>query len=186
MQSNLVAHLKRVALKHLDPDNHYEGNGYQQILAVAMPSLEVDENQLKLVLAEDWIDLGHIFKRSRADLSTILDAAAVSRARFLVLPEWSVVAQQLPELFQHSRQERTLVIAGQAPEVISGVYRNSLWTGIPIVDAGGHRACLVPPARQKHFLSPEEEKRSANTGRRRRRRATKSPSITGAGSASAP
>ncbi|HWM54108.1 MAG TPA: hypothetical protein VNO20_01780 [Solirubrobacterales bacterium] len=158
MQASLVAQLQGVARKHLDLDNHYIGNGYQQMLTVGMPSLEVNEKQLKLLLAEDWSGLGRVFKKSRADLSTILDAAAVSRARFLVLPEWSVVAQQLPELFQRSRQERMLVIAGQAPEVISSVYRNSLWTGIPIVDAGGHRACLVPPARQKHFLSPEEEK----------------------------
>ena len=158
MQSDLVAQLKQVALRHLDPENHYEGVGYQQLLAVAMPSLEVNEEQLKLTLEEDWTGLGDIFKKSRANLTKILGAAEDSRARFLVLPEWSVVAQQLPELFEKAGYEEMLVIAGQAPEVISGVYRNSLWTGIPIVDAGRHRACLVPPARQKRYLSPEEEK----------------------------
>lgn len=158
MQSNLVAQLKLVALRHLDPENHYEGLGYQQVLAVAMPSLEVNEDQLTLVLEKDWTSLGEIFKKSRANLTKILSAAEESRARFLVLPEWSVVAQQLPELFEKAGYEGMLVIAGQAPEVISGVYRNSLWTGIPIVDAGGHRACLVPPARQKQVLSPEEKK----------------------------
>ncbi|HEX5711766.1 MAG TPA: hypothetical protein VFX85_00450 [Solirubrobacterales bacterium] len=158
MQSNLVAQLKQVALKHLDPENHYEGIGYQQLLAVAMPSLEVSEKQLDLVFEEDWTSLGDIFKKSRANLTKILGAAGESRARFLVLPEWSIVAQQLPELFEKAGYEEMLVIAGQAPEVISGVYRNSLWTGIPIVDAGRHRACLVPPPRQKRFLSPEERR----------------------------
>ena len=158
MQSNLVLQLKQVALRHLDPDNHRAGDGYQQLLAVAMPSLEVNEEQLKLTLEKDWTGLGDIFKKSRANLAKILDAAEDSRARFLVLPEWSVAAQQLPELFEKAGYEGMLVIAGQAPEVISNVYRNSLWTGIPVVDAGKHRACLVPPPRQKQVLSPEEEK----------------------------
>jgi|GEM_PF-7085358 len=158
MQDDLVAQLKAVALSHLDDTTHYEGLGYQQMLAVAMPSLEVNEDQLELILEKNWTELGQVFKRSRAALSKLLDAAKESHARFLVLPEWSVAPQQLLELFERSRHEQTLVVAGQTPEVVLSEYRNSLWTGIPIVDRAGHRACLVPPARQKRFLSPEERR----------------------------
>jgi hypothetical protein len=50
-----------------------------------------------------------------------------------------------------------LVIAGEAPSVQGGVYSNRVWTGLSLIDRAGHRACLVPPPREKRYLSPTEE-----------------------------
>jgi hypothetical protein len=56
------------------------------------------------------------------------------------------------------------IVGGGVPEVIAGHYRNLLWTGLPLTDKAGHRACLVPPPRQKRFLSPAEQKLITSAG----------------------
>jgi hypothetical protein len=49
-----------------------------------------------------------------------------------------------------------LVVGGEAPAIRADTYSNRLWTGVPLRDAAGHRACLVPPPREKKHLSPHE------------------------------
>jgi hypothetical protein len=124
---------------------------------IGMPSMPIDDEQLKAAIRGDTAELGQIASRSRGVLQTIVFTAANHKVDFLVLPEWSIVPQLVPWLMDQVSSKQMLVIGGQAPEVVGTTYWNKLWTGIPLTDSFGHHACLVPPPRQKHFLSPHEE-----------------------------
>lgn len=128
-------------------------------LLVAMPSIKVPEDQLQAELAQDLGRLWEISRGSLAVLHSTMRAARKADAELLVLPEWSVVGQHLARLMEEARKSQMMVIAGQAPEVSCGEYHNRLWSGIPIRDRVRRRHCLVPPPRQKRFLSPKEQER---------------------------
>jgi hypothetical protein len=127
-------------------------------ILMAMPSVKISKDQLEVELAGDRARLWEISKRSHSVLRKTMDAAADADVNFLVLPEWAVVGQHLARLMDAARKSQMMVIAGQAPEVSAGKYYNRLWTGIPLRDWANRRHCLVPPPRQKRFLSPKEEK----------------------------
>jgi hypothetical protein len=129
-----------------------------------MPSMTIDESQLEVAIGGDPTALGAIAKRSRGVLQRVVYTAANNKVDLLVLPEWSILPQLVPWLMDQVSSKQMLVIGGQAPEISGTVYLNRLWTGIPLTDSAGHRACLVPPPRQKHFLSPDEEKKVADAG----------------------
>jgi hypothetical protein len=122
----------------------------------AMPSLRVPENQLAALLADDQSALGQIAGVLRSATKTIVNAAARRHAHVLVLPEWSLLPEQLTWVMSRAADARMLLIGGQTPFVAGRGYSNRLWTGIPITDSGAHRACLVPPPREKRYLSPHE------------------------------
>ena len=117
---------------------------------------ESPENQLAALLADDQSALGQIAGVLRSATKTIVNAAARRRAHVLVLPEWSLLPEQLTWVMNRAADARILLIGGQTPFVAGSAYSNRLWTGIPITDSGAHRACLVPPPRQKRYLSPHE------------------------------
>lgn len=125
-------------------------------LRFAMPSLRVPQNQLAALLADDQSALGQIAGVLRSATKTIVNAAARRRAHVLVLPEWSLLPEQLTWVMNRAADARILLIGGQTPFVAGSAYSNRLWTGIPITDSGAHRACLVPPPREKRYLSPHE------------------------------
>jgi predicted amidohydrolase len=92
----------------------------------------------------------------RNALTWLVLTAIKRKSDVLVTPEWAVLPEMLPWLMDQARDSQMLVVAGQTPTVRGGNYSNMVWTGIPIRDSFGHRACLVPPPRRKMFLSPSE------------------------------
>lgn len=165
VDEKLVTELRERAEQALEPDAELDvGTEEKAILRIGMPSMVIDESQLKATIAEDQVALGAIAKRSRTDLQQVVRSAAGKNVDLLVLPEWSVLPQLVPWLMDKSSGEQMLVIGGQVPERSATHYRNLLWTGIPLTDSAGHRACIVPPPRQKRFLSPREEEAIREAG----------------------
>ena len=133
------------------------GTTTEHNIRIAMPGVPIAEDQLEAVISKDSQRLWQIASASQRTVREIAETAGRKKANLLVLPEWSVMADQLSNLMAQASTHRILVIAGQAPEIAAGQYWNRLWTGIPLQDRVGHRACLVPPPRQKSFLSPNEK-----------------------------
>jgi len=133
-------------------------------LRVAMPSMRVRDDHLEALLEDDHERLGEIVTTSRSALQKVVLSAANDDVQLLVLPEWSIVGQLLPWMMERASHSQMAIVGGGAPEVIGGRYLNRLWTGLPLTDEAGHRACLVPPPRQKRFLSPVERKTIAAAG----------------------
>jgi len=159
VDENLVTELRERAEEALDPAGRPEADLSVEVHPrVGMPSMIVDEGQLTATIEEDTVALGEIAKRSREDLQKVVGDAVRNRVDLLVLPEWALLPQLVPWLMRVVAGEQMLVVAGQVPERAGSVYRNLLWTGIPLTDSAGHRACLPLPPRQKCFLSPREEK----------------------------
>jgi hypothetical protein len=127
-------------------------------LRFALPSLPIDPGQLQAEIDQDAPVLGAIASASRSRIRSIVGIAARHKAHVLVLPEWSVLAPQLPWLMGRAAANALLTIAGEAPSIRNNTYSNRIWTGIPIQDSVGHMGCLVPPPREKRFLSPHERK----------------------------
>ena len=155
MASNLEQHARTAIL----------GNGYARadstgsyLWRIALPSVEVvGQEQLDAVLKNDRAALRFIRRQAQRDASHLVGSAVAGRATMLVTPEWAVPEQQLSWLFARSSQHQMLTIAGEAPALRGGKYSNRLWTGLPLKDEAGHKACLVPPPREKRYLSPHEE-----------------------------
>lgn len=124
----------------------------------AMPSMTVPSDQLEALIQNDSVRLGEIAKRLRAAVNAVSYTAAKRHADVLVLPEWSLLQQQLVSVMDGAARNGMLVIGGGAPVIENGQYSNVLWTGIPFTDGAGHRLCLVPPPRVKRYLSPEERR----------------------------
>jgi hypothetical protein len=125
---------------------------------VAVPSVEVaGQEQLDAVLKDERATLRSIRRQAQRDASQLVASAVAGRATMLVTPEWAVPEQQLSWLFALSSQHQMLTVAGEAPALRAGKYSNRLWTGLPLKDRAGHKACLVPPPREKRYLSPHEE-----------------------------
>ncbi len=129
----------------------------QPEILMAMPSVKIPQDQLEAELAGNQTRLWEISKDSHSVLRKTMDAAASADVDLLVLPEWAVVGQHLARLMDAARKSQMMVVAGQAPEVSAKKYYNRLWSGIPLRDWANRRHCLVPPPRQKRFLSPKEE-----------------------------
>jgi hypothetical protein len=127
-------------------------------LRVAMPSMRVRDDHLKALLDGDRERLGEIIGASRSSLQRVVLTAANDDVDLLVLPEWAIPGQLLPWLMDCASRNQMAIVGGGAPEVVGRRYLNRLWTGLPLTDEAGHRACLVPPPRQKKFLSPIELK----------------------------
>lgn len=164
VDDELVTELRERAEGTLDPDGRPEVDPDAEVLPrIGMPSMVVDECQLRATIKED-AELGAIAKRSRGILQKVVNDAVRNGVDLLVLPEWSLLPQLVPWLMGVVTSEQMLVVAGQAPECAGTEYRNLLWTGIPLTDSAGHRACLVLPPRQKRFLSPREEKAIREAG----------------------
>ncbi len=134
-----------------------------QIL-IGMPSVEVAKDQLEAELSGDQDRLWEISVDSYSVLRKTMDAAGSADVDLLVLPEWAVVGQHLARLMDAARRDQMMIIAGQGPEVSARNYHNRLWSGIPLRDRLGRRHCLVPPPRQKAFLSPKERDLIAKKG----------------------
>lgn len=126
------------------------------VMRVALPSIDVSDKQLDLLIAGDWGRTGEIARQASQDVNAVVRAAERGHADVLVLPEWTVPAPQLPWIFERSAKHQMLIVAGEAPSVVGGVYSNRVWTGIPFADSAGHVACLIPRPRDKRHLSPEE------------------------------
>jgi predicted amidohydrolase len=126
-------------------------------LRFALPSLPIDEEQLRALLEGNTERTHEIASKARRRVRSIVGISSRNKADVLVLPEWSLPPQQLPWLMSRAADADMLVIAGQSPTVEQGVYSNCLWTGIPVQDAAGHKECLVAPPREKRYLSPEEQ-----------------------------
>jgi hypothetical protein len=133
-------------------------------LRVAMPSLRVRADQLDAILGHDALLQAAIIGESRKRTQIVVRAAAKRRASVLVLPEWAVLPEQLGWLMNQCRRADMLVVAGQSPTVSGGTYSNQLWTGLPLRDHANRRACLVPPPRQKNYLSPHEQQSLLGAG----------------------
>jgi predicted amidohydrolase len=145
-------------LRSGDPPDDRASRIEDYTLRIAIPSLEVaGQHQLDAVIDEDRAALSDVARSARKQVTKVVNSAARRRADVVVLPEWAVVRGQLSWLFARSAEHQMLVVAGEAPSVTNGVYSNRVWTGLPLVDAAGHRACLVPPPREKRYLSPHEE-----------------------------
>jgi hypothetical protein len=127
-------------------------------LRIAMPSMRVSHDHLKALLKGDRDRLGEIVTTARSALQKVVLTAANGEVALLVLPEWAIPGQLLPWLMENASQNQMAIVGGGAPEIVGKHYRNQLWTGLPLTDKAGHRACLVPPPRQKKFLSPAEQK----------------------------
>lgn len=125
-------------------------------LRLAIPSLQVRTDQLDAIIDSDYSLKSEIARESRANVNKILKSAVDRQTDFLVFPEWAVLTPQLPWLFAQSASHQMFVVAGEAPTVTGCDYSNKVWTGIPVIDSIGHRSCLVPPPREKNYLSPEE------------------------------
>jgi hypothetical protein len=174
IDAGLVAELRASSESALALERGEEDDGKKKRRPqIGMPSMPVDENQLKAIVTDDRAELGMIAKRSRGVLQSVVRNAANNKVDFLVLPEWSILPQLVPWLMEQASSKQMLVIGGQAPTIAGTIYWNRLWTGIPLTDSAGHRACLVLPPRQKHFLSPDEEKDISDAG------FTKAPSARG-------
>lgn len=124
-------------------------------LRIAMPSIRIEDDHLEVLLKGDRERLAEIVTHSRSSLQKVVLGAMADD--LLVLPEWSIPGQLLPWLMDVASQNQMVVVGGGAPEIVGGRYRNRMWTGLPLTDKAGHRACLVPPPRQKKFLSPAEQ-----------------------------
>jgi hypothetical protein len=155
IQQELVRELREKAVASLGTSGRGSSPGHR--IRIAMPGVAIAEDQLEAVLSKDSQRLWTIAKASQRTINEIVSTSGRKKANLLVLPEWSVMAQQLGRLMARASAHGMLIIAGQAPEIAGGEYRNRLWTGIPLTDRVGHRACLVPPPREKSFLSPEEK-----------------------------
>ena len=155
-----IADLHERAQLALDPPKatvpEDEDERAQLLLRFAMPSVMVAGNQLDALISSDRTTLGKVAARSRSNILHLVLEAAKRRADVLVLPEWAVLPEMLLWLMERSAQGQMFVVAGQAPLLRAGRYQNALWTGLPLRDVFGHQACLVPPPRQKRFLSPHE------------------------------
>lgn len=126
-------------------------------LRIAVPSVEVSgEEQLAAVVTGDLVALSKTRREARRRVADIVRDGRRRHADVVVLPEWSTVTTQLSWLFLQAAAAQMLVVAGEAPSVSGTSYSNRIWTGIPLTDADAHRACLVPPPREKNYLSPEE------------------------------
>jgi len=126
-------------------------------LRFAMPSFRVRADQLTAILEGDTQAQASIISDSRTSTQRTVGTAVKRRADVLVLPEWAVLPEQLGWVMGQSSKSDMLIVAGQAPTVASNEYSNCLWTGIPVKDPAGRRACLVPPPREKRYLSPHEQ-----------------------------
>lgn len=124
----------------------------------AVPSMEVCGDQLRALIDLDKSALSRIARTSRRNITYVVESAVKRKADALILPEWAVLAPQLHWMFSQSGKAQMLLVAGEAPAIRHGQYSNRVWTGIPFVDSLGHRACLVPPPREKRYLSPAEKK----------------------------
>jgi hypothetical protein len=126
-------------------------------LRFALPCARVPEGQLDAAIVGDAVASGALARELRSlTMRIVLDAVARD-ADVLVLPEWMVLVELLPWLMERATDSQMLVVAGQAASVVAGAYLNRLWVGLPILDAEGRRACLVPPPKPKQPLSPAEE-----------------------------
>lgn len=161
----LVTELRKSSEAALDPDQEPERDEEEEVRPrIGMPSMVVDESQLQATIDEDATKLGAIARDSRRALQQVVYGAAAREVDLLVLPEWAVLPQLVPWLMERVSSEQMLVVGGQVPRRIGNEYRNLLWTGIPLTDSAKHRACLVPPPRQKNFLSPREQKAIGEAG----------------------
>jgi hypothetical protein len=123
---------------------------------IGMPSMQIPSNQLRARAKGETTALEEITSKCRDGLKKVVRSAGGS-ADVLVLPEWSILPQLLAWMMDQAARRQILVVGGQTPEIVGSEYWNRLWVGIPLVDSADHRACLVLPPRQKHFLSPHEE-----------------------------
>jgi hypothetical protein len=127
------------------------------VLRIALPSMTVSEDQLEVLIEGDRAARGHIAKEARSATMHVVLTAIKLKADLVVLPEWSVLPELVPWLMERAADSQTLVVAGQAPMVRAGTYSNMVWVGIPLRDRDERRACLVPPPREKSYLSPHEQ-----------------------------
>lgn len=168
VHEDLVADLRARAMFLLGEGSREENEAEDEQgpypLRVAMPSMRVREDHLQALLDGDEEVLGEIVAASRSALQKVVLSAANDDVQLLVLPEWSVIGQQLPWLMERASRNQMAIVGGGAPEIIGGRYLNRLWTGLPLTDEAGHRACLVPPPRQKRFLSPAERAKIEQAG----------------------
>lgn len=124
---------------------------------IAMPSMPVSEVQLQALLDEDRGIQGTVAREARRATMHVVLTAEKREADILVLPEWAVPAELVPWLMERAAIKQMLVVAGQAPSLSNGEYSNRLWVGIPLRDDRGRRSCLIPPPREKNYLSPHEK-----------------------------
>jgi hypothetical protein len=149
----------RHALAPVDPAIPGSDEEHKQlVLRIAVPSMPISEVQLKAILNRDRAGHGEIVRKARKATMHVALAARRRRTNVLVLPEWAVPAELVPWLMELAATTQMLVVAGQAPTVRSNRYSNVLWVGIPLLDNGNHKSCLIPPPREKNYLSPHEEK----------------------------
>jgi hypothetical protein len=128
------------------------------VFRFALPSLPIDIRQLQVLVDHDEVLSEEIASAARKRVRSIVGISTGNKADILVLPEWALPPQQLPWLMGRAADTKMLVVAGETPFLRDATYSNRLWTGIPIQDSVGHRECLVPPPREKRFLSPEENR----------------------------
>lgn len=164
IQQDLVDELRQKAIASLGSSGRGPSSAARPRIRIAMPGVPIAEDQLEALLSKNTQRLWQIANASQRTVNEIVTSAGDREASLLVLPEWSVAAAQLGRLMERASSYRMMVIAGQAPEIAAGEYRNRLWTGIPLQDRIGHRGCLVPPPRQKSFLSPEERSKIDEKG----------------------
>jgi len=127
------------------------------VLRIATPSLVVNGKQLEWLTTGDLAALSAEARSARKSVKSIVQQSVDRHANLLVLPEWAVLQGQLSWIFARSARHQMLVVFGEAPTVRDNKYINRLWTGMPISDSAGHHACLVPPPRDKTYLSPAEK-----------------------------
>jgi len=155
----------KALLGDLEEVEHDEKGGDESYpLRIAMPSVRVRDDHLEALIAGDRERLGQIVSVSRGSLQRVVLTAANDDVDLLVLPEWAIPGQLLPWLMDLASRNQMAIVGGGAPEIVGQRYLNRLWTGLPLTDEAGHRACLVPPPRQKRFLSPAERKTIAAAG----------------------
>ena len=129
-----------------------------------IPSVGVSGEQLKAIIGGDHATTSRIARAARKGIIALTREAGAKRANALVLPEWSVPARQLPYVFDMAARRQMLIVGGEAPRVRGGQYSNRVWTGIPLMDSATRRSCLVPPPREKRYLSSEEQRDLAQAG----------------------
>jgi predicted amidohydrolase len=152
------------AVCDVEPQLPPEGAERLLQLRVAMPSLRVRPDQLEAIITNDRALEAQIISEARQRTQVVVRAAAKRHASILVLPEWAVRPEQLGWLMNQSRRAEMLLVAGQAPTIRGLTYSNQIWTGIPLRDHANRRACLVPPPREKRYLSPHEQTALAPAG----------------------
>ena len=133
-------------------------------LRFAIPSMTISGEQLRAILHNDRALSSVIASNARTNVARIVRGAIARHADVLIFPEWALMTRQLPWLFDQSAKTQMLIVAGEAPSVKGGVYSNRVWTGLPLIDANGHRACLVPPPREKCYLSHHEVRALSEAG----------------------